>query len=233
MKRNTLMGWALAGLMTASLTLATQAGEPASPAGRPERAQVRDRLRDRSPDERLAIREWLRDATPEQRRAARERLQGATPERRQAIRERFRQASPEEREAMLDRLTRPERPGRATDDLKAPEGSRPPRGSADQRPGRGPAFGAGGPPPSEKPDGLAAPRRERLQNRLEDLRARLAHGNLSPDEQRELARLQNWENPGRPPGAPSVGRGPGRGPGAPGAWGPSPRAEGNRPGEVR
>ena len=72
MKRNTLMTVTLAGVIASSFTLLTRAGDPAPPADRPERVQIRERLRELPPEERRALRERWRDAAPEQRQAARE-----------------------------------------------------------------------------------------------------------------------------------------------------------------
>lgn len=208
MKQKHLIKAAWAGLISATL-VGNLSAEESAPGEHGNREQAREHHRNAAPERREAVREPFRNLTPEQRDTVMRRLREMPPERRQALRERFQNASPEQREALKQRLQQP-LPERRDTARQAP-GDAPNR---DQfRPRRrsgGPGMGAGGPPSPEEREKMISERRERGQARLAELRKELAAGSLTPDEQRQLARLEQWERqPGRGPGT-GEGRGSGR-----------------------
>lgn len=191
-----------------------------------QRNAMRERFRDMPPERRQALRERFRTASPAERSAMMRRLQQPLPpsrdEARQApgasanqdeFRPRLGAGGPPPRGERGATVSRPPQPPERRHVAGRPEGDSSSQGEL--RPGRGP----GGPPAPEEREKLIQERRERGKTRLAELRKELAEGSLSPDEQRQLARLEQWEK--------DLGRGNGqdskRGPGGPGERGTGPR----------
>lgn len=170
-------------LATAALAPSARAADPADPAppaGRPTREELREQLKNLSPEERQAKLREMRDRVGG--------LTGPQLEKRRAefekMREELQSLPPAERAARLQAWRQTN--GFGTNSLLGPI---PPRlNPADSEAKRG-EF------------------RERIQSELKQLKAKQAEGSLTPEETRRLQRMTEWvERLQAAPGQPGVRR---------------------------